>query len=106
MKDEIAFVRNSRSNARIENQANRLRIGARRDRKIVFQLLLIAVVRETDPGIDFFVAHGPKRRHVSVPIGWIVADEIIPVTGKFADAFRNRVRICTLQSQTEQSWRN
>ena len=62
---------------------NGIRFCARRNREIVFQLLLVAIVNQIDAGIKFTDTDFGKRGHARVPLRGVVAGEVIDLAGQF-----------------------
>ena len=65
-----------------ELQPDSMGIGSGSNFKIVFQLSLIAVVNQINPGVNLLVAHARVLRHIAVPACRIASDEIIAFAGK------------------------
>src|SRR5579872_2120061 len=75
-------------------QPDRVRVGARRDHKIVLQLsALIAVVDKIDARVDVIELYPAKRGYVRPPLARVVADEIIALAWQRIEASRGRARI-------------
>src|SRR5208282_5249282 len=55
---------------------------AGRDLEVIFEVSLIAVVHQVNAGVYVAVAHARELRNVAMPLGGIVADEVIAFAGK------------------------
>ncbi len=69
-----------------ESNGDHGRVHAGTNHKIVFQVLLVAVVDQTDARIKVRHAHARKRRHARPPAGRVVAEQIIHAAGQFVFA--------------------
>ena len=78
LEHKVAVVDRFRSLSHaVETHVDALRVRARREHEIVFELALLAVVDDVDAGIDVAVAHFAETRHAGAPRGRIVAREIV-----------------------------
>src|SRR5206468_9923180 len=84
-----------------ERQLDRIRVGARSNEEVVFELLLIAVVDEVHSGIDVLVFDLPVPWNLRVPVLAIVADKVIALPGQFVflGYARRRVAVDQLHPQ-------
>ena len=72
---------------------NQTGIRARRQREIIFKLLLAAVINQVDAGINLPDAHLGEGRHAGAPLRGIVAGEIIDLPGQGTVAADRCLRI-------------
>ena len=63
-----------------------MRVGTRRNDKVILKLPLIAVVDQVDAGINSFVLHFRVGRDIAAPLLRIVADEVVALAGQFIHA--------------------
>src|SRR5205085_3431636 len=61
----------------VDTEADTAGIRAWRDREVILQLPLVAVVKEVDAGVDALVANAPVRRDVRAPLLRVIADEVV-----------------------------
>ena len=73
-QDEVAARVHAEVVRTLEMESNILRVCARRDVKIVFQLPLVAVVDEVDAGIDRLVPNRPITRNVRTPLAGVATN--------------------------------
>ena len=69
-------------------QDNLLRVRAGGDDVVGFKLALIPVVDQVDARIDFAVLHAAELGNVTMPLGRVVADEIVAAARLRIEAFR------------------
>jgi hypothetical protein len=60
-----------------------MRVGPRRDDKVILKLALIAVVNQVDAGINSLVLHLCIIRDIAVPLLRIIANEVGALAGQF-----------------------
>ena len=70
-------------------------IGIRRNDEIVFELLLIAVKDQVNPGINVLVFHFRKSRNICLPFRFVVTDKIVDLTFLLFQPFRRRIGVGT-----------
>ncbi len=70
------------SGGALKGQCDLVGVGARSDAKVVFELSLAAVVGQIDSGVDGLVIHTRILRDATMPLGGIIADEIVALAGK------------------------
>ena len=68
-ENEVAGIGVNVRGRALEAQSNLVRIGARRDAEVVFQLSLVAVVNQIDARINRLILHLGKLRNVVTPLG-------------------------------------
>src|SRR5205807_2460270 len=76
-------------------------IGSRSDDKVIFELLLVAVVDEIDAGVDILVRDLPVIGDTGVPLTRIVADKVVACASKLVLANGRRLRVGSLQSHSQ-----
>src|SRR5207245_11668865 len=57
-------------------------IGPRMDDEVVFQLALVAVVLQVNPGVHIAVRDPREGRHANLPVARILANQVIGLSGE------------------------
>ena len=66
-------------------QADGPRIAPGGNLKVVFELALVAIIDEINPGIHAFVFHPGVRRHVRAPLFRVSTDEVVRLARQFVE---------------------
>ena len=64
-------------------QSDGLRVSARRDHEVIFELPMVTVVDQVDAGIHSLIFHLAVGRHICAPLLPIAANEVVGLAGKF-----------------------
>src|SRR5262249_1621059 len=88
--------------AAVEVKAYRLGVRFGSDNEVIFKLLLIAIVDQVNTGIDASVANLRVGGYTAMPLGRIVADEIVDRAGKLVVAGRPKARVCPSQFHADE----
>lgn len=78
--DEVAVAVDDEVFGPLQRHAHRVRVGARRDDEVEFQFAPIAVIDRVDAGIHVLDPNPGVAGHIGMPLGGIVADEIVART--------------------------
>ena len=85
----------------LDFQTDGLRIGLGGNYKVVFELPLVTVIDEINPGIDAFVFHLCIGRHVRPPLHRVHTDEVVRLARQFVDPLDLYRSIRAHQSHTQ-----
>ena len=97
VEQEIASIVYTNGLRALERELDDVRIRARRDDEVVFELLLIAVVDEVHSGIDVLVFDCPVAWNLRVPVSAIAADDVVALSGQFVVLRDARCRVAVNQ---------
>ena len=95
--DEISLGIHFQVISAINLQSNALRIRLGSYNKIVFQLPLVAIIKEIDAGIDLVVFDLGEGGNPYVPVLRLAANKVAGLARQFVEALDWRVRICAEQ---------
>lgn len=106
MQDEISLSVKLCSFGAPNLELDHIRVRASRHDEIVFQLVLVAVINEIDPGLDVFVFHLGVVRDIRAPLLGIIADEMVAFALQFirADDFGTPVGFDKFHAENRRGW--
>ena len=78
----MPFSTNAHILCALEGELDLIRIGARGDDQVVFELALVAVIGEVNAGIDVLVPDLGVGRDIRPPLLRVVAEEVIDDAGQ------------------------
>ena len=99
MQDQITAFIDLKPVRAVEAKRNHRRVSAGRDHQVIFQLFVVAVIDQIDPGVNLRVTHPGKRGHGFLPAGGVAAEKIVHLAAKWLQTATCRVGVAARQAQ-------